>query len=178
MDMASFKISATSKVIWGMLPPNPRPYSQNIPELQCLKEYGQVASGGKKVWPTTLEQRLAFSKDLAAWAPGVKQALAAVIRERSKDVVSMMKRLSKKDRDSIAGWQAHFDHGHNPFRNDCTVCLEGAGRDRQRRHLECRTSYCLSIDICGPFQEGWDQASGPSPRYFLVGNVVRISPYT
>ena len=143
----------------------------NIPELHGLEEYGQAASGGSEVWPDTLEQRLAFSKDLAAWAPGLKQVLAAVIQERSKDTGSMMKRLSKKDKDSIAGWQAHFDHGHIPFRNDCTVCLEGAGRDRQRRRLECRTSFCLSVDICGPFQEGWDQSSGPSPRYFLVGNV-------
>ena len=143
----------------------------NIPELHGFEKYVQEATGGKGVWPDTLEQRLAFSKDLAAWAPGLKQVLAAVIRERSKDTSSMMKRLSKKEKDSIAGWQAHFDHGHIPFRNDCTVCLEGAGRDRQRRRLECRTSYCLSVDICGPFQEGWDQASGPAPRYFLVGNV-------
>ena len=155
----------------GHVTAKPTSLLTSIPELQYLQEYGQKAGGGKQAWPTTLEERLAFSKDLAAWAPGLKQALAAVIRERSKDAGSMMKRLSKKDKESIAGWQAHFDHGHIPFRNDCTVCLEGAGKDRQRRRLECRTSYCLSVDICGPFQEGWDQATGPSPRYFLVGNV-------
>ena len=155
----------------GHSTPKPTALITNIPELKCLEEFASIVDGGTKVWPQTLAKRLEFSRELAAWAPGLKEALAAVVRKRSAEVGLMMKRLSKKDRDSIAAWQAHFDHGHVPFRNDCTVCLEGAGKDRQRRPLKYKTSYCLSVDISGPFQEGLDQVSGPAPRYFLVGNV-------
>ena len=80
--------------------------------------------------------------------------------------------MTKQERDSVAAWQAHFDFNHVPFRHDCSVCLETAGRDRHRKALECKTSFCLSVDVAGPFQAGEDQASGPAPRYMLVANLT------
>ena len=32
----------------------------------------------------------------------------------------------------------------------------------------CPASYCLSIDVAGPFEPGVDQLAG-NPRYFLIG---------
>ena len=42
------------------------------------------------------------------------------------------------------------------------------GRDRPRRRQVCPASYCLSIDVAGPFEPGVDQLAG-NPRYFLIG---------
>ena len=122
-------------------------------------------------WPENVQDRVQFSKTLARWAPGLKQVLKDVILNRTATVDAKVRRFSKAEKDSVAAWQAHFDFGHVPFRHDCSVCLESAGRDRQRRQLEHKTSYCLSVDIAGPFQPGLDQAQGQDPRYFLVANL-------
>ena len=145
--------------------------------LTTLKEVleldGLCGSKSSAPWPNTVEERLDFSRQLASWAPGLKQLLAKIIGQRSHAAVAAIRRLTKAERDSIAAWQAHFDLNHTPFRNDCSICLTSAGRDRPRRKLslEHRMSYCLSLDIAGPFQPGVDQASGPDPRYFLVANL-------
>ena len=39
----------------------------------------------------------------------------------------------------------------------------GRGGDKS-----CPASYCLSIDVAGPFEPGVDQLAG-NPRYFLIG---------
>lgn len=145
--------------------------------LTTLKEVleldGLCGSKTSAPWPKTVEERLDFSRQLASWAPGLKQLLAKIIGQRSQAAVAAIRRLTKAERDSIAAWQAHFDLNRTPFRNDCSICLTSAGRGRPRRKLslEHRMSYCLSLDIAGPFQPGVDQAAGPDPRYFLVANL-------
>jgi hypothetical protein len=37
--------------------------------------------------------------------------------------------LSATEQRQIREWQLHVSNGHKPFRRDCAVCLEGAGRD-------------------------------------------------
>lgn len=56
---------------------------------------------------------------------------------------------------------SHYAAGHVPFRTDCAVCLEAAGRDRAPE------PYCWSMDLAGPFEEGIDQIC-KNPKYFMV----------
>ena len=64
-------------------------------------------------------------------------------------------------------WKEHVRADHLPFRKDCEVCLRAAGADRYRKRLQCPTSFCLSMDIMGPFAQGQDQEL-KGPRYGLV----------
>ena len=152
----------------GHSTPKPTVLMSSIPEVASLE--GLKSQNPGKVWPSTVNERLKFSSSLAEWAPGLKRLLAEVIQQRGETGPGL-KRLTQSDKESIAAWQAHFDMNHIPFRHDCSVCLESAGKDRQRRKLECRSSYCMSVDIAGPFQPGQDQAQGVAPRYFIVANV-------
>ena len=54
------------------------------------------------------------------------------------------------------------------MRRDCQECLLAMGKDRPRRRQVCPPSYCLSFDIAGPFEAGFDQLDGPA-KYFLLG---------
>ena len=152
----------------GHSTPKPTVLMSSIPEVASLEGLKSQSPG--KVWPSTVNERLKFSSSLAEWAPGLKRLLAEVIQQRGETGPGL-KRLTQSDKESIAAWQAHFDMNHIPFRHDCSVCLESAGKDRQRRKLECRSSYCMSVDIAGPFQPGQDQAQGVASRYFIVANV-------
>ena len=171
MQETGMKIARVNQGELGHSTTKPTALLTTLKEVLALD--GLCGTTSSTMWPSHVEERLAFSRQLASWAPGLKKLLAEIIQQRSQEAVRALRRLSKAERDSIASWQAHFDFNHTPFRNDCSICLTAAGKDRPRKKLplEHRTSYCLSVDIAGPFQPGLDQATGPDPKYFLVANV-------
>lgn len=129
---------------------------------------GWRLAGRGQAWPETLSERIEYSKALATWAPGLKELLCHAVKRLAKVQGAMVKSLTTKEKREIVDWQEHYRADHLPFRKDCEVCLRGAGTDRQRRRLACPTSYCLSMDIMGPFEPGHDQ-EGEGVGYGLVG---------
>ena len=155
----------------GHLTMKPTVLLNSLPEIQVLDGL-QVAENFQSArWPEGVKERIQFSRRLAAWAPGLKQVIGEAIRARARQDPKLS-RMTKAEKDTVAGWQAHFDCGHLPFRHDCSVCLQSAGKDRPRKTKQVRSSFCMSVDIAGPFQPGVDQVYGASPRYFLVANVA------
>ena len=146
----------------------PSTFYTNGPALIGLD--GRSHRAGRTQWPEELEARLEKTKSLATWAPMLVELLRHEIREWTKQS-PRIKALTAKDKQEVALWQAHFDAGHLPFRRDCEVCLQAAGRDRPRKRIACPDSYCLSVDLAGPFHEGVD-AELKKAKYFLVATVT------
>ncbi len=65
-------------------------------------------------------------------------------------------------------WRQHVANEHQPARRDCSVCLQNMGRDRPHKRVTHPSSYCLNLDIAGPFKGGMDQLE-TLPRYMAVG---------
>ena len=124
-------------------------------EVQCL-EGVQGRPGGHDWNNKTMEERISTSKSMAEWAPGLVFAIGEAIKKNSQEL-TQLRALSAKERQQIAEWQAHANANHTPYRKDCLTCLESLGKDRQRRSVAHPESFCLSLDLCGPFQEGHDQ---------------------
>ena len=130
----------------------------------------------QRPWPTSLQARMEESRSLAEWAPELKNLLLSVaIRVhrgqpplRLRTTVPRMNALTAAERKDMEMWQNHINQEHLPMRRDCHDCLLAMGRDRPRRRQVCPASYCLSIDVAGPFEPGVDQLAG-NPRYFLIG---------
>ena len=146
--------------------PKPTMLATRIPEVVVLDQV-KSDSYDPMAWDLPLQQRLQKSKDLASWAPGLKNILCNVIQRLYRNEPSM-KVLSLRERQEIQAWQDHHRAGHLPYRKDCPTCLLAAGRDRQHRRQLCPTSYTLSLDIMGPFCPGQDQ-QGQGFRYGLIG---------
>ena len=144
----------------------PTALATNISEVQQLHGL-KCDSHVHSNWPKSLEERLAKAKKLAQWAPGLRRILGNVILKKREEGMAI-RSLTAKERGEIQSWRDHFRCGHLPYRNDCPTCLIAAGKDRQHRKLACPTSYCLSLDIAGPFVAGEDQES-LRPKYFMVG---------
>ena len=126
---------------------------------------GLVSKGSSKAWPSDLNQRMELSSSLASWAPGLKNFLVTGINRVNGQSPALCA-LPTTEQRQIKEWQLHVSNGHKPFRRDCAVCLEGAGRDRPRRRVQHPESYTLSIDLSGPHKKGIDQRGRPS--YFMV----------
>ena len=103
-----------------------------------------------------------------------EEALRAVERqviqqtERSSGSGQAVRALSTKAAQELADWKRHVALGHQPYRRDCIECVQGQGRDRMRRRMEKPDSYCLSVDLAGPYAPGVFQESG-SFKYMMVG---------
>ena len=146
----------------------------NIHEVKLLN--GLQDNSVQRPWPTSLQARMEESRSLAEWAPELKRLLLSVaIRVhrgqpplRLRSTVPRMNALTAAERKDMEMWQNHINQEHLPMRRDCHDCLLAMGRDRPRRRQVCPTSYCLSIDVAGPFEPGVDQLAG-NPRYFLIG---------
>ena len=136
----------------------------DLDEIKGVDGWKMQGQPGK--WPQELEKRTQFSKELATWATGLKGLLKMAIQRLSQQE-TMVKALTLKEQKEIMEWKEHFCADHLPFRKDCEVCLRAAGADRYRKRLQCPTSFCLSLDIMGPFVQGKDQEL-KGPRYGLV----------
>ena len=146
----------------------------NIHEVKLMN--GLQDDSVQRPWPTSLQARMEESRSLAEWAPELKNLLLSVaIRVhrgqpplRLRTTVPRMNALTAAERKDMEMWQNHINQEHLPMRRDCHDCLLAMGRDRPRRRQVCPASYCLSIDVAGPFEPGVDQLAG-NPRYFLIG---------
>ena len=129
--------------------------------MEMLEQLDGVRGAGSDKGPmeTNLEARMAASKKWAAWAPGMKKAIAMAVRLTVEQV--KLKRLSAEQ------WRAHLANDHLPFHRGCRTCLEGAGKARYHRRVVSPESYTLAIDLAGPFKPGRDQEG--VGRYIVVG---------
>jgi hypothetical protein len=71
------------------------------------------------------------------------------------------RRLLVKRGESMA---EHVRSGHMQFRNDCVHCIQGSGRDRQRKRVKDIETGVLSLDVAGPVEISADKM-----KYILVG---------
>ena len=112
----------------------------------------------------TAVQAMTESKNLAAWALGLKQAVVKSwhrINSSKPPTVRMVRDTSN------CAWYQHILNGHVPHRRDCRECLRGAGRDRPRLRQQVPNAFTMAVDVAGPFAPGCDQDMG-QPKYFLV----------
>ena len=120
-------------------------------------------------WPQTPEERMKFSKKLARWAPGLIEAIAREIRKQEDN--PRLQALSAKQKQELETYEKHCEANHLPYRRDCAVCVEGAGRDRCRRKVQHPEAFSWSIDLAGPFQQGLDPET-KKPRYFMIHTIT------
>lgn len=113
-------------------------------------------------WPMTVE-RLEVLKGLAKWVPSLVDPMTREINDR------LMARRDERpplEAEARAGGLREA----LPYRRDCAVCIEAAGRDRCRRKLAYPEACSWSVDR--PFQQGKD-LEVRNARYFMA-HTVRI----
>lgn len=111
----------------------------NIPEIMTL--HGLTSSMQPCSVPDSVNARIAVSKALAAWAPGLKACCAAMIKRLSLEPPPAIRVVAPDD---LEQWKLHVYNGHTPFRRDCQVCVQTMGRDKQHRQIGAPEPYCMN----------------------------------
>ena len=134
----------------------------------------------------SVKERCAMSKTWAAWAPGLKAAVAEAIsrwirreappREGPEDPTGVVYAEDDVRPVGVAAignvalqqWKQHYMQDHMPARRDCSHCVRSQGRSRAHRRVCHPESFTLSLDMSGRMTGGKDQTPGTN-KYFLVG---------
>ena len=144
------------------------PATWSLQGLCCSQPHEKRAA-----WPSELKDKIKLSQSLAAWAPGLKQLLQKVISNigSPKDRCPELHKLSGAELAELKAWEDHVRAGHSPYRKDCAICVESRGRDRPHHRQKTVDGFCLSLDISGPYEPGFDQHVD-KPRYYITGVVT------
>ena len=134
----------------------------------------------------SVKERCALSKTWAAWAPGMKAAVAEAIsrwirreappREGPEDPTGVVYAEDDVRPVGVAAignvalqqWKQHYLQDHMPARRDCSHCVRSQGRSRAHRRVVHPEAFTLSLDMSGRMTGGKDQTPGTC-KYFLVG---------
>ena len=158
----------------GHLRPKPTTLLSSIPATWSLQGLCCSQPHEKRAaWPSELKDKIKLSQSLAAWAPGLKQLLQKVISNigSPKDRCPELHKLSGAELAELKAWEDHVRAGHSPYRKDCAICVESRGRDRPHHRQKTVDGFCLSLDISGPYEPGFDQHVD-KPRYYITGVVT------
>ena len=117
----------------GHVSDKPTTVGTNLPDLRDLQGLKGETKGPWK----------GDSKQLAAWAPGLVDAIALALRKWPQ---------YKVYRVTQADWERHVANNHIPYRRDCAVCVHGAGVGRRHAGVAHPDAYCMSADVAGPIR--------------------------
>eukprot|EP00438_Fugacium_kawagutii_P026545 Skav234025 [mRNA] locus=scaffold1243:187385:190006:+ [translate_table: standard] len=119
----------------------------------------------------SMREKCAQSKQWAAWAPGLKAAIAeGVTRYLGRLPTCASPRgvhLRPLSATILSQWKEHYLHDHHPSRRDCVHCVRAAARSRPHRRVEHAEAYTLSMDLTGKLDVGKDQEN-ETVHYLLV----------
>ena len=142
-----------------------------LTNLEGLQQLEGISARGTKVEPLEedLQRRMRQTSSWASWSPGLVSAVKVAIRE----FVNKEGQL-KKLKMSIEDWRKHVAQNHIPYRRDCRLCIERMGQDcpHRRRKPGGEMVYNLSVDLIGPFCQGWDYGRKQAAKYGMAAMIT------
>ena len=142
-------------------------------EVMCLEEqYGTIATNldySEKVMITSTSAGRSVMKWM--WTPETRQRAKWMAK---MDAGAFLSSLSTKE---LEQGKIHVRNNHTPYSRKCPTCVESSATGRKRTRVKTPSSYCLSLDVCGPFRQRGADPDHSDYRFALVGAYVvpRIS---
>ena len=152
----------------------PTTLAVTLPELGALdgvRGEPDPALQGPSRATLTMAQKCQESKPWAAWAPGLKLAIATAVNrwlesfDADKRDLPTLRPLGAV---ALDAWRKHYMNDHLPARRDCQHCVRTQARGRPHQRVQHPEAFTLSIDLSGKLCEGLDQAKRRC-RYLMVG---------
>ena len=148
-------------------------------ELHELR--GSGYGGALTTTSQDLGERIKTSGYWAKWAPGLCSAVGRAIgkwiestksqrEEEHREGRMMLRALNQRERE----FRKHCAEGHIVFRRDCRACLEGQMQShvhRRQKHHGSNT-FCLTMDLVGPWKPGRDHLLGRPATRFLIASLT------
>ena len=121
--------------------------------------------------PTSLLDR----PPLRRWSPYLESLIArAAVNYTSlpmaveHEAVECGAKLSKLTKDQRDAWTLHLLNDHQPYRADCSVCLNAQATGYQHRRRKQPQLYALALDLAGPYKVRGRDMDFDDYKYIMV----------
>ena len=97
----------------------------------------------------------------------IKDYHSAYLRDE-EELVNAGIKLSKLSREQREAWHRHLLNDHQPYRADCSVCINAQATGYQHRRRKHPTMYTMALDLAGPFKQKGRDMDHEDYRYIMV----------
>ena len=114
-------------------------------------------------------------QEMRKWPTLFKELVAEAIGDyhsaRWSDEEELVKagiRLSKLTKEQREAWQRHLLNDHQPYRSDCSVCINAQATGYQHRRRKHPAMYTVAFDLAGPFKQKGRDMEHDDYKYIMV----------
>ncbi|CAE7564255.1 unnamed protein product [Symbiodinium sp. CCMP2456] len=118
---------------------------------------------------------LLSATEIRRWSHTFKEIVADSIKDYHEAHLSeeenMMKagvKVSKLTKEQRESWHRHLMSDHQPYRADCSICINAQATGYQHRRRVHPSMYSLALDLAGPFRQKGRDMNHDDYRYIMV----------
>ncbi|CAE7383374.1 RE1, partial [Symbiodinium sp. KB8] len=87
-----------------------------------------------------------------------------------EELVNVDAKLSKLTKEQRELWKKHLLNDHQPYRADCSVCINAQASGYQHRRRRHHHLYTVALDVAGPFKTKGRDMEFDDYKYILVAS--------
>ena len=87
---------------------------------------------------------------------------------KEEELIEAGAKVSKLSKEQKAEWQQHLLNDHQPYRADCSVCINAQAYGYQHRRRKMPGLYSLALDLAGPFKQKGRDTEFDDYKYVVV----------
>ena len=121
--------------------------------------------------PTTLMD----IKEMKTWSVKFKEIVAQAVCESlngaiadEEELARLDVKLSKLTKQQKESWRKHLLNDHQPYRADCSVCINAQATGYQHRRRAHPSMFTVAIDLAGPFKQKGRDMDHDDYKYLMV----------
>ncbi|CAE7357873.1 unnamed protein product, partial [Symbiodinium sp. CCMP2456] len=77
-------------------------------------------------------------------------------------------RIGKLTRGQKEEWRRHLDNDHQPYRSDCSVCINAQANGYKHRRVKHPSLYTVAFDLAGPYKQKGRSLDRDDYKYIMV----------
>eukprot|EP00439_Symbiodinium_sp_Y106_P005570 s1692_g1.t1 len=87
---------------------------------------------------------------------------------KEEELIEAGAKVSKLSKEQKAEWQQHLLNDHQPYRADCSVCINAQAYGYKHRRRKMPGLYSLALDLAGPFKQKGRDTEFDDYKYVMV----------
>ncbi|OLP85824.1 hypothetical protein AK812_SmicGene33144 [Symbiodinium microadriaticum] len=122
-----------------------------------------------------LPRSLMDNKEMHEWSMGFQDTVARAIWESlggtaidEEELEALDVKLSKLTAEQKEAWKRHLLNDHQPYRSDCSVCINAQATGYQHRRRLHPTMFTVAMDLAGPFKQKGRDMDHDDYKYLMV----------
>ena len=148
----------------------PTTVGTNYPILAQMDGMHEVAEG-------CLPSSLVTGAERRSWSQQFKHLVLEGVSDfhsgtwvEEEELVNVGAKLSKLTKEQRELWKKHLLNDHQPYRADCSVCINAQASGYQHRRRRHHHLYTVALDVAGPFKTKGRDMEFDDYKYILVAS--------